>query len=471
MYDGNGSLTADQDKGLRVFWTPQGKIREVRSKVDSVVIHFRYDAAGHKVEKKVVKPDTAYVVRYITDFSGSVMTIYADTVPSEQIIYGTSKLGVYKGGVKEGKRRLDRRRYELVNHLGNVLVVISDKVAMKDSLWATVMSATDYYPFGSAMKGRTIKESYRYGFNGSEREDAIDIAGYDFGARIYDSRIGRWLSVDPAFKDYPSYTPYNFGANSPIVNIDSDGKRIYFVPGLGYRPEKPEKYVPGIESALAPYLAEHNTYAKTINGSAPSNSKNALLSRLPDMKFVVRHGQKPALSAESDVRIINTVKAIAADIVANPQQPGEQINVMGTSQGSVTVAQAAIFLVEHPEDYGLGKDFKIDNLVLVGSPVDKKSELYAKLESLKQQGKIGEIRYDEYQSKDENGKINDQVTALAGKNKLQAVVRGLGFLLDAMLGRKGNHPHLRAAANKPTEEPYNTFGEQLQDKLKKDNVH
>lgn len=45
----------------------------------------------------------------------------------------------------------------------------------------------------------------------------------DYGFRIYDPRIGRFLSVDPLFKSYPFYTPYQFAGNMPIAAIDLDG--------------------------------------------------------------------------------------------------------------------------------------------------------------------------------------------------------------------------------------------------------
>ena len=49
---------------------------------------------------------------------------------------------------------------------------------------------------------------------------------YDFGARIYDSRLGKWMAVDPALKEYPDLNPYNFVANNPIMFVDPDGKRV-----------------------------------------------------------------------------------------------------------------------------------------------------------------------------------------------------------------------------------------------------
>lgn len=46
---------------------------------------------------------------------------------------------------------------------------------------------------------------------------------YDFGARMYDARLGRWLSIDAMAGKYPSLNPYNFVGNSPIKFIDFDG--------------------------------------------------------------------------------------------------------------------------------------------------------------------------------------------------------------------------------------------------------
>ncbi len=67
--------------------------------------------------------------------------------------------------------------------------------------------------------------SYRYGFNGKERDPNISVEDYDFGARIYDGRIGRWLSVDPLQNQFPSESPYLFGGGNPIIFVDQGGRR------------------------------------------------------------------------------------------------------------------------------------------------------------------------------------------------------------------------------------------------------
>jgi RHS repeat-associated protein len=68
----------------------------------------------------------------------------------------------------------------------------------------------------------------RFGFNGKENDDEVKGKGnaLDFGARIYDARIGRWLSLDPEMSKYPYASPYNFALNNPIVLIDPDGGSV-----------------------------------------------------------------------------------------------------------------------------------------------------------------------------------------------------------------------------------------------------
>ncbi len=67
------------------------------------------------------------------------------------------------------------KRYEITNHLGNVLAVVSDRRHSIDNnsdgeadyYEPAILSATDYYPFGLEMPGRSYSlNAYRYGFRG-----------------------------------------------------------------------------------------------------------------------------------------------------------------------------------------------------------------------------------------------------------------------------------------------------------------
>ena len=97
---------------------------------------------------------------------------------------------------------------------------------MKVNFVAVQKSSRDYYPFGMAMPGREFSSSsYRYGFNGQEKDDEVKSSGnsYDFLFRIYDPRLGRFLSTDPLEKEYPWNSPYAFAENRPIDGIDLEG--------------------------------------------------------------------------------------------------------------------------------------------------------------------------------------------------------------------------------------------------------
>lgn len=98
-------------------------------------------------------------------------------------------------------------------------------------------SGINLYPFGSPMPGRNYTSSnYRYGFNGQEKDDEIAGSGnsISFTHRIYDPRLGRFLSVDPLTKEYPWYTPYQFAGNTPIQAKDVEGLEPKSVIGETY---------------------------------------------------------------------------------------------------------------------------------------------------------------------------------------------------------------------------------------------
>jgi RHS repeat-associated protein len=81
---------------------------------------------------------------------------------------------------------------------------------LQDSLWAVFWGKAEFY---------------RFGFNGKEMDNETSGTRnmYDYGFRIYNPRIAKFLSVDPLTHSYPMLTPYQFSSNSPISMIDLDG--------------------------------------------------------------------------------------------------------------------------------------------------------------------------------------------------------------------------------------------------------
>ncbi|MFI5171123.1 MAG: RHS repeat-associated core domain-containing protein, partial [Chitinophagales bacterium] len=265
-YDELGNLVKDEgSKIASISWTVSGKIRNIVRESGSTLpdLEFRYDASGNRI-MKIVKPAGSgndpnqwITTHYVHDAAGHIMVTYEETTPSnateyilkERTIYGSSRVGIYTREVDmiaatmsdEGSRDLGKKCLELTNHLSNVLAVVSDKkIPIQDGstgdidyFLADIVSVSDYYPFGAPLVGRAHDtENYRFGFNGKENDnevkydvndDPIIGAQQEYGMRIYDNRIARFLSVDPLTASYPFKTPYDFAENGPIQYLDLDG--------------------------------------------------------------------------------------------------------------------------------------------------------------------------------------------------------------------------------------------------------
>ncbi|MEZ5002059.1 MAG: RHS repeat-associated core domain-containing protein [Chitinophagales bacterium] len=86
----------------------------------------------------------------------------------------------------------------------------------------------DYYSFGMVMPTRSFTSNnggYRFAFNGQEQDNELKGNGNSlaFKYRIYDARLGRFLSVDPLAKSYPWNSTYAFAENRVIDGIDLEG--------------------------------------------------------------------------------------------------------------------------------------------------------------------------------------------------------------------------------------------------------
>jgi RHS repeat-associated protein len=85
----------------------------------------------------------------------------------------------------------------------------------------------NHYPFGSTTPGRTFtSESYRYGYQGSEKDNEISGSGnaYTTEFRELDTRLGRWIACDPVIHHWES--PYLTMSNNPIWYTDILGNDL-----------------------------------------------------------------------------------------------------------------------------------------------------------------------------------------------------------------------------------------------------
>ena len=258
VYDEEGRLIKDKAEEISsIVWRVDGKVKEINRPSTSTKkkLKFDYDAMGNRIAKHVFDNQTGLLERstyYILDAQGNQLTTYehvvdnstANFVLKERHIFGSSRLGMLNEDVnvltaqigQNVQHEVGKKHYELSNHLGNVLSVFTDLKIPQSSNTVTVSSyrvfiagTTDYSPFGVELDGRTQSpEAYRYSFNGMEKDNEVKGEGnsYNFGARMLDPRVGRWLAVDPKGELFTSQSRYIYSANCPIYYIDNDGNTI-----------------------------------------------------------------------------------------------------------------------------------------------------------------------------------------------------------------------------------------------------
>ncbi|HWJ25648.1 MAG TPA: RHS repeat-associated core domain-containing protein, partial [Flavisolibacter sp.] len=260
LYDGIGNMIKDGAGSIdQIKWTVYGKIESIQKK-DGTKISYVYDVSGNRISKTVSTSSSSNTTYYVRDAQGNVLGVYNQSGAAynwqEQDLYGSSRLGMlrpnlsiasssplgsdqYNSSVDPVDNGIEGvRTYELTNHLSNVLATITDrKIGVDldgngtiDYYKTDVTSAQDYYPFGMQMPGRVFNNgSYRYGFNGKENDNEVKGVGnqQDYGMRVYDPRLGKFLSVDPLTRSYPQLTPYQYASNTPIAYIDLDGLEKY----------------------------------------------------------------------------------------------------------------------------------------------------------------------------------------------------------------------------------------------------
>jgi RHS repeat-associated protein len=208
---------------------------------------------GNRIAKHIFT-DNAFTLLekstyYVRDASGNVMAVYdriidaseetSEFMLSERHIYGSSRIGMDVSthvfgpdpytSLTETTRELGHKQYEISNHLGNVLSVITDqKLPVVDatvvvSYSAVVVTATDYSPFGVGLYGRSWSGGYRYGFQGQEEDGELWSGSVSYKYRIEDARLGRFFSVDPLHCKYPFNSSFAFSENRTISARELEG--------------------------------------------------------------------------------------------------------------------------------------------------------------------------------------------------------------------------------------------------------
>jgi len=232
------------------------------------------------------------------------------------------------------------------------------KIATFDTNWditgftADITSANDYFPFGSSMPGRSYNSGeYRYGFNGMEKDDEVKGSGnsLDFGARIYDSRIGRWLSTDAFASSYPGYSTYNFALNTPITAVDPDGNLVIFIGGLRASQGIGDQRMPstGERKSFQRGIYQYGKYSGALRSYWRNDGDPNSFGRNVDManKFLDRIGDYNAFFASGS----SDWTSNADQRYGEGQKKAQQFHAM-VKKGEITLADGeTIKIISHSQ--------------------------------------------------------------------------------------------------------------------------
>ena len=277
-YDSNGNITCDP---LRCF--------EIRYNL----LNLATEVIGHDPEDTAAEGTLLSEMVYYADGTRSGVRrpddgLWLTRYVSSLICNGDSEF-LYPKGVVTNFGYIDlqsgKMQYFLRDHLGSVRVIAEDR--------HTVISRTDYLPFGVRMSGDGLTtgnatgRSSWYGFSGKENEmwGGYDTADGDttphwlkgeryqhFGARAYDPVSCIFMQVDPMAEKYYGMTPYGYCGNSPIENIDRYGCDTVYVHDQNVRPD--DNGVPGTSYTAVIVVISNGVTSDIYFGSSYPNSKS-----------------------------------------------------------------------------------------------------------------------------------------------------------------------------------------------------
>ena len=341
-YDANGNTTHDGRTGQDLVWNALNLLSGAtvtEGGVTSTLATYTWLADGTKYSTE--RPDgSGYVYKgelIYTKAPGGALTLDCVLTTGGRIVAERDTDGTLSGYSV---------RHHIRDHLGSVR-------AVTDGSTGEVLETSDYLPFGTrwALTGGTqgatstiTDPSNRWRYSGKEEQQALSpaLSLLDYGARMYDPTLARWLTPDPlAEKQYQS-GPYSFCYGNPNNYVDPNGEfplaGLLIGAGLDIAIQITNNLISGDNW--------NNIDLLSVAISAASGAAGAgLISKVKQIKGLVNLG-KTALAT--------------AEVVTNGAISGvESITEQLLTEGSVSFSKASIDAGSGALASGIGKGVKI----------------------------------------------------------------------------------------------------------------
>ena len=250
VYDVNGNMLYDPMEGLNIRYNHLNLIEKVLRGA-TIVAKYSYLSDGTKLSATDADGNGLY-------YLGSL--VYGSRngdLSLESAAFNGGRFIVTSNGIES--------HYFVTDHLGSVRAVVNND--------GEVIERNDYYPFGLRWNAGELSDN-RYRYNGKEEQSFVNFPSLDYGARMFDSRIGRFKNMDKRAEKYYYASPFAYCLNNPVNAIDPDGNLVIFING---------RTTDKNEQGKAAYWRK--TY-KTMS----SDFAGAVMSRLNDHKSLYKHG-------------------------------------------------------------------------------------------------------------------------------------------------------------------------------------
>jgi len=178
----------------------------------STTVSFTYDGNGQRVKKQSSVSGTTLYFGGLYEVRGGVGIIH-----------------VFAGNKRVASVFVDgRTQFYHSNHLGSSSVITDHNGDKKEKM--------EYFPFGEYRAVGDTNGTYDYDaffpdvfytFTGQEDDD--DLGLYNYGARLYDPVLGRFISPDrlvPEPGNLQAFNRYTYCLNNPLIYTDPSGEEI-----------------------------------------------------------------------------------------------------------------------------------------------------------------------------------------------------------------------------------------------------
>ncbi|MDR1198836.1 MAG: DUF6443 domain-containing protein [Prevotellaceae bacterium] len=209
-YDTNGNMTFDSRKCINMQYNLFNLPYKITScDLGTVKANYKYIADGTKVG--VVGDDSKGF-----DYLGSL--VYTNNNNTRTL----ESTGFGGGRIKKTSNSYEIDYY-ITDHLGSTRVVAGGY-----GNYGGIKEVVNYYPFGKVWNLDYYPAAQtRYLFSGKEKQITGDINYMDYGNRMYDDFLGRWLVPDLLAEKYYSISPYVYCMNNPLRFIDPNGMDVW----------------------------------------------------------------------------------------------------------------------------------------------------------------------------------------------------------------------------------------------------